>query len=72
MTVLQNAFVQANAAFLAAQSDYITAVELAANNPTNRNWAAADKSFQAQQAASAAADKTAQAMHNAAFAAVKA
>lgn len=72
MTIFENAFARANAAYITAQSDYITAAEKAANNPTARNWALANKSFQAQQAASAAAERTAQAMHNEAFAAAHA
>ena len=66
MTIFET-FAKANAAYLTAQSDYLIAAEKAANNPTARNWAVANKAFRAQQAASAAAERTAQAMHNAAW-----
>lgn len=60
-------FAKANAVWLQAQSDYLNAAEKAANNPTARNWAAADKAFQAQWIASEDASKASQAMHNAAY-----
>ena len=72
MTIFENAFAKANAAYITAQSDYLVAAEKAANNPTDRNWAAADKAFQAQWVASEDASKAAQAMHNEAFAAAHA
>ena len=62
-------FVVANSAYLNAKSDYLVAAEKAANNPTARNWAAADRAFQAQWITSDAADKAARAMHNDAYAA---
>ena len=60
-------FVEANAVWLQAQFDYLVAVEKAANNPTARNWAAADKAFQTQWVASEDASKAARAMHNEAY-----
>ncbi len=72
MTELQIAFARANAAWMTAQTAYLNAAETAANNPTTKNWTAADKAFQAQQSASKAADRAAQAMRNEAYAAAHA
>ena len=67
MNILENDFARANAAYRNAQSDFLIAATKAANSPTDRNWAAADKAFQTQWVASVAADKAAQAMHNFAY-----